>query len=274
MKKSSILDSLGSDIIFKEIFGTEKNIRFTELLLETLKNMPHGSLKDKVTILNSSPLNKTNIQNKSVSADILVSIPGEVINIEVYGHFDEEKFTKSKVYFFRLYATDLPVGEEYAKQHIIIQYNICLTSSLPYTKKLKTRYLLRDDTNEIVAHDIKGYIYNLDKLEVNSYTVGESNLLEKIFLIIKATTHEEREQIAEGSEILMDMVNTIKKFINDEEIKEMKSFQNKWLDEGCSIGKQNEKISVAKKLLNKLSLDDIVEVTGLTKSEIESLAKN
>lgn len=278
MKKSSILDSLGSDIIFKEIFGTEKNIRFTELLLETLKNMLHGSLKDKVTILNSSPLNKTNIQNKSVSADILVSIPGEVINIEVYGRFDEENFTKSKVYFFRLYATDLPVGEEYAKQHIIIQYNICLTSSLPYTKKLKTRYLLRDDTNEIVAHDIKGYIYNLDKLEVNSYTVGESNLLEKIFLIIKATTHEEREQIAEGSEILMDMVNTIKKFINDEEIKEMKSFQNKWLDEGRAEGfddgKQEEKISVAKKLLNKLSLDDIVEVTGLTKSEIESLAKN
>ena len=74
MKKSSILDSLGSDIIFKEIFGTEKNIRFTELLLETLKNMPHGSLKDKVTILNSSPLNKTNIQNKSVNADILVSM--------------------------------------------------------------------------------------------------------------------------------------------------------------------------------------------------------
>ena len=141
---------------------------------------------------------------------------------------------------------------------------------MPYTKKLKTRYLLRDDTNEIVAHDIKGYIYNLDKLEVNSYTVGESNLLEKIFLIIKATTHEEREQIAEGSEILMDMVNTIKKFINDEEIKEMKSFQNKWLDDG----KQEEKISVAKKLLNKLSLDDIVEVTGLTKDEIESLAKN
>ena len=50
----------------------------------------------------------------------------------------------------------------------------------------------------------------------------------------------------------------------------MKSFQNKWLDDG----KQEEKISVAKKLLNKLSLDDIVEVTGLTKSEIESLAKN
>ena len=108
--------------------------------------------------------------------------------------------------------------------------------------------------------------------------MGESNLLEKIFLIIKTTTHKEREQIAEGSEILMDMVNTIKKFINDEEIKEMKSFQSKWLDEGRAEGfddgKQEEKISVAKKLLNKLSLDDIVEVTGLTKSEIESLAKN
>lgn len=98
--------------------------------------------------------------------------------------------------------------------------------------------------------------------------MGESNLLEKIFLIIKATTHEEREQIAEGSEILMDMVNTIKKFINDEEIKEMKSFQNKWLDEGRCIGQ----ISIAKVMLKAgEKIEKIISYTGLSKQEIEGL---
>ena len=106
--------------------------------------------------------------------------------------------------------------------------------------------------------------------------MGESNLLEKIFLIIKATTHEEREQIAEGSEILMDMVNTIKKFINDEEIKEMKSFQSKWLDEGRAEGfddgKQEEKISIAKTMLKAgEKIEKIISYTGLTKQEIEGL---
>ena len=109
-------------MIFKEIFGTKKNIRFLEIFLEELKKLPRNSLKNKVTILNGNPLNKTNVKNKSVASDILVEIPGEIINLEMYtSNFDEEDFTKSKVYFFRIYSTDLPVGEKYQKQHKVSQ---------------------------------------------------------------------------------------------------------------------------------------------------------
>ena len=224
-------------MIFKEIFGTQKNIRFLEVFLEELKKIPRNSLKGKVTILNGNPLNKTNVKNKSIVSDILVEIPGEIINLEMYTSFDEEDFTKSKVYFFRIYSTDLPVGEKYERQHKVSQYNICLKSSLSFTKNLKTEYLLKEkEKNVIVAHDLKGYIYNLDKLDEVNYHVGESDLLNEIFKIIKATTDEERKSIAEGSEFLMDVVTQIRKFLYDEETKEMKNIQDKWKREAKKEG--------------------------------------
>ena len=206
----------------------------------------------------------------------------------MYTSFDEEDFTKSKVYFFRIYSTDLPVGEKYERQHKVSQYNICLKSSLSFTKNLKTEYLLKEkEKNIIVAHDLKGYIYNLDKLDEVNYNVGESDLLNKIFKIIKATTDEERKSIAEGSEFLMDVVTQIRKFLYDEETKEMKNIQDKWkrearkeglasgmaqgIAQGMAQGIKSEKTLIAQKLIGKLSIDEISKATGLSKQEIQKL---
>ena len=271
-------------MIFKEIFGTKKNIRFLEVFLEELKKLPRNSLKDKVTILNGNPLNKTNVKNKSVASDILVEIPGEIINLEMYtSSFDEEDFTKSKVYFFRIYSTDLPVGEKYQKQHKVSQYNICLKSSLSFTKNLKTEYLLKEkEKNVIVAEDLKGYIYNLDKLDEVTYNVGESNLLNRIFKIIKATTDEERESIAEGSEILMDIVTQIRKFLYDEETKEMKNIQDKWKyearkegrTEGLAEGIEQGQLNIIYNMIQEHEKPEkIAKYTGYSVSKIKEIQK-
>ena len=270
-------------MFFKEIFGTQKNICFLEVLLEELKKIPRNSLKDKVTILNGNPLNKTNVKNKSVVSDILVEIPGEIINLEMYTNFDEEDFTKSKVYFFRIYSTDLPVGEKYQKQHKVSQYNICLKSSLSFTKKLKTEYLLKEkEKNVIVAEDLKGYIYNLDKLDEVTYNVGESNLLNRIFKIIKATTDEERMSIAEGSEILMDIVTQIRKFLYDEETKEMKNIQDKWKyearkegrTEGLAEGIEQGQLNIIFNMIQEHEKPEkIAKYTGYSVNKIKEIQK-
>ena len=270
-------------MIFKEIFGTQKNIRFLEVFLEELKKLPRNSLKDKVTILNGNPLNKTNVKNKSVASDILVEIPGEIINLEMYTSFDEEDFTKSKVYFFRIYSTDLPVGEKYERQHKVSQYNICLKSSLSFTKNLKTEYLLKEkEKNFIVAEDLKGYIYNLDKLDEVTYNVGESNLLNRIFKIIKATTDEERKSIAEGSEFLMDVVTQIRKFLYDEETKEMKNIQDKWKyearkegrTEGLAEGIEQGQLNIIYNMIQEHEKPEkIAKYTGYSIDQIQKLEK-
>ena len=270
---------LSSDLVFKEIFGTQKNIRFLERFLEELKEYPHNSLKGKVTILNGNPLNKTNIKNKSVVSDILVRIPDEIINLEMYTQFDEEDFIKSKVYFFRIYSTDLPVGEDYKKQHKVSQNNICLKSSLPFTKELKTEYLLKEnERNIVVSNDLKGTIYNLDKLEEQNYNVGENNLLKRILWLIKAETDEERNSIAKGSEFLMDVVSQIKKFLYDEETREMKNFPDKWRHEGIKLGIEQgisqKQMEITKKMLETNEpLEKISSYTGYSVQEIKQIQK-
>ena len=152
-----------------------------------------------------------------------------------------------------------------------------MKSSLPFTKELKCEYLLKENSkNQIVAHDLKGTIYNLDKLEERKYNVGNNNLLERLLLLIKASTDEERRSIAEGSEMLMDVVTQIRKFLYDEETKEMKNIQDKWKeearDEGLKEGREQTKIDLAVKLIGKLSLDEIAQVTGLSKDLIAEKA--
>ena len=66
----------------------------------------------------------------------------------------------------------------------------------------------------------------------------------------------------------MDRISRIKELLNVEEIKEIKSFQNKWLDEGRYIGQ----ISIAKVMLKAgEKIEKIISYTGLTKQEIEGL---
>ena len=55
-------------------------------------------VKRKVKILNGAPLNKTNIRDKSITSDVLAQVDNETINLEMYTHFDEEAFIKSKAF--------------------------------------------------------------------------------------------------------------------------------------------------------------------------------
>ena len=68
--------------------------------------------------------------------------------------------------------------------------------------------------------------------------------------------------------ITMDQISRIKELLNVEEIKEMKSFQNKWIDKGRYIGQ----ISIAKVMLKAgEKIEKIISYTGLSKQEIEGL---
>ena len=268
--------SLSNDLLFKQIFGTKKNIRFLEVLLEEIKGLPRGSLHQKISVLNSYPLNKTNLSNKTLTSDILVDLPDEIINLEMYTSFDQEKFTKSKMYFFRIYATELQIGQNYDQKKKVTQYNICLKSSLPFTQNLKTEYLLKEkEKNYIVDQDLKGFIYNLDKIKSDRYNVGESNLLERMLLLIKAPSFEIQEKIAEGSEILMDLVKEIRKLIYDEETRELKNMRDKWRDEDRKEAIEQNQLNIIKNMLeNNESIPKIAQYTGASTQKIEKIKKS
>ena len=259
-----------------------------EALLEDLKCLPIGSLNGKVKILNGAPLNKTNIKDKSITSDVLAQVDNETINLEMYTHFDEEAFTKSKVYLFRLYSTQLKVGSKYQEQPNVSQYNLCLETSIPHFQKFQSGFVLKEtDTNVIVSDDLVGHVYSLDKKYFNDYTVGESyrERLIKMFQILICKDDKERRSIAKGDEFLMGLIKAIERYLYDKETREMKNFPDKWrmegraegrasgLAEGRVEGMRERSIEIAKNLLNQnIDFSTIMKSTGLSRQELNKIA--
>ena len=270
------LDNLHNDLVFKEIFGTQKNVRFTEYLLELLKGYERHSLKGKVKVLNEVFLDKTKLTDKGITSDVLAEVEDEVINLEMYTAFDHEDFEKSLAYLTRIYGTRLEIGDRYQKQPKVTQYNFCKSSHVSNIPEFETDFLLIDRrTYHIITDKLEGYIYRLDKLENVAYDDNRKEELLKLMKMIYAKSNEERLEIAKGSEILMDLAQVMKKFVNDETILEYKSLARKNEEIARKDGIQTEKHTIAKNLL-KLNIDisTIMQSTGLSKREILKLQEN
>lgn len=90
MHTKVIYKPLLNDIVFKYIFGYNKNIKYTEYLLELLFNMPLGSLKGNIEIINSLKLNKISFKERGFEVDIRIKINNDkYINLEAYTSFDD-----------------------------------------------------------------------------------------------------------------------------------------------------------------------------------------
>ena len=129
--------------------------------------------------------------------------------------------------------------------------------------------------------------YRLNKIENVAYDDNRKEELLKLMKMIYAKSNEERLEIAKGSEILMDLAQVMKKFVNDETILEYKSLTKKVENiarkdgrrEGIQEGKREERIArsieIAKNLLNDhLNIEKIMQYTGLSKREILKLQEN
>ena len=123
--KVKLYKPLLNDLVFKYIFGYNKNIKYTEYLLELLFNMSPGSLKGKVDIINSFKLEKTSYNERGLEVDIKVKMDnGNYLNLEAYTTFNMTSKLKSTMYLAHMFSTHLNMGEDIneAKPHLQINF--------------------------------------------------------------------------------------------------------------------------------------------------------
>lgn len=91
-----------------------------------------------------------------------------------------------------------------------------------------------------------------------------------------AKSYEERENIAKGDEILMDLNAWLEEYRNDESLREFFD-EKRWAkleghNEGVEEGKNNKTIEIAKNLFKtNLTLEEIASSTNLTLEEIKKI---
>ena len=87
---------------------------------------------------------------------------------------------------------------------------------------------------------------------------GESKEIERARRVLEAMSQDENERY---------LAELRQKYIMDQ-----KAIEDAGYDKGTLEGKRKEKLEIAKKMKSKkIDIEDIVEITGLTKEEIEEL---
>ena len=272
--KTMLEYNLMSDLLFKETFANTTNRKQLEHLLELLLEYPEGYLHNKLDVKYESPLAKGKHGEKSVRGDIVVSYDDVTINIEAYRIFDKLAIDKSLYYIMRIYSGKLNVGDDYSQIGKIFQINFVEQTSLDIKDTLVANfYLIWDkDLNTKMAQDnfcVK--VVQIDKARELGYTKNE---LEKWLQYIGTPTPEGRSKVAKGDELLMELNEWFKKYVNDKETVEM---LNKWdmqIERSHSFqeGSQQKSIEIAKNMLSlNMAIEDISKVTGLSKTDIEKL---
>ena len=129
--------------------------------------------------------------------------------------------------------------------------------------------------------------YRLNKIENVAYDDNRKEELLKLMKMIYAKSNEERLEVAKGSEILMDLAQVMKEFVNNESVLKFKSLVGKHEEiarrngrrEGIQEGKREERIArskeIAKNLLNlNIDISTIMKSTGLSRQEILKLQES
>ena len=282
-------DTLMNDITFKESFANPHNRRQLERFLEALLSLPKGYLKDKLSVSYESLIDKANIDEKSSRTDISVEFDDILIDLEAYSYLDQESVYKSTFYVMKISASRLTRGMEY-EPFKVIQYNFVDHVHTNIGPDIINPFgLVHKNYPEIkIAPELFNINYvRIDKIRELSY--NESEVI-KWLRFIAARNHKEREEIAEGDEVLVDFNEWIENYVNDdvtrkvmaewnEKIllnKQVKIAREMGLEEGIKLGKEegarNRDLEIAKNLINMdMSVEDIAKATNLSKEEIIQL---
>ena len=177
----------------------------------------------------------------------------------------------------RIRASKLKVGEDYHELGKTIQINFVENAHLGLGDELVYDFHLACDAIpevKLLENSFCVKIVQIDKARELGYT---NNILDKWLKFIAANGSSERDSVAKGDVLLMELNEWIKKYVADDETQEE---LNKWdieiaTNKGIEQGKAEEKIEIAKELLKmKLNDEDIVKATGLTSNEIMQLKED
>lgn len=271
------------DLPFKKFLGSQEYIYLTTYLLESLFNLPKGSL-DGSTITNSVTLDRTTIKNKGFEPDVILKTPkGEIYNIEMQQEYNKNAEVKNVMYISKLFAEQLDVGDTYDLVKSVSLINLVKNDSIHNTGEIIKKYVMTNvnfPNDRILDEYLTIYIVDIDSKSEISYNNNKE--FEIIRRFIGSNTLEEMKSIINESngllsqKLLEEMIN----FMNDKEVQDY-SRQEKLIrsniktakDEGIVEGERNKQLEIAKMFIQntETSLEQISLCTGLSLEEVKKL---
>ena len=298
-----------NDIIFQLLFGRNKNKHLTDNFIKsTLKFINDDTNLNNIRINSEVSLEKIKIKDKSIRLDILAEYEEKIVCIEMQNKNLGDIYERARFYASKVEAHNLSKSEKYTDLKpltmiIILNY---VPENLKDTKILQNLITIDDfNNNRDINWGLKYIFIFLPKLK----EVRNENLNNDFFKWLKFIEYKDMEVIehmAKENKFIKDAQNEMFVLTAEQEEKNWQRFRENYLierkfdraeffkegeksgekkgkelgrklgrNEGRKEGIRDTIINFAKKMLaEKYSIQEIINLTGLSEKEINKLAEN
>ena len=269
------------DFVFKNIFGSPNH---PEILISFL----NATLKPKKKIVSvdikKTDIEKQYIEDKYSRLDVKATTSNdEIINIEIQLKNENNMVKRSLYYLSKMYEEQLNEKEDYSKLARTVCINI-LNFKYLKTDKFHTGYRFKEiESNEELTDIMEVHFIEIPKLKDSS---DEKDMLVAWTEFLKDPESEKVrslelsiEEIRQAKDELIRMSNdSTQRELYDmranslrDKISELNAAERKGIEKGIEKGKKEEKIAIARNLLDVLDNETIALKTGLTILDVEKL---
>lgn len=283
-----------NDIVFQSLF-TQKNENIT-------KNFISAIMEENITkieINTEKELYRERPEDKLGILDLEAEINNkEKVDIEIQ-LIDRKNLVERILYYFsKLYISTIKKGQDYlSAQRVviiaIIDYDLDLTKEI---KEMETIWDIRErkNNNLMLTDKLELHIIELGKAK-EEYEKDKTNPKAQWMMFINNPNEMEVQEIMKENKEIEEAVVVIREMSEDEKLERLAFLREKaimdekaiyaagldkgelrgkeaGITEGIKQGEKRKQLEVAKRMKAKgMDIDTIIEITELTKDEIEKL---
>ena len=281
------------DFVFKKVFGSENH---KEILIAFLNSVfgNKGTEEEIVDIKVENPEIDKNWEGDKLSRlDIKATTSNDNrVNIEIQLKNQFNMKRRTLYYWSKLYESQMKSSDPYRKLERTVTINILDFIYLEENDRYHNAYVLKEkETNERLTDLAEIHFVELPKLDEDEFksiedieAKGKKDDLVPWALFLKNPQSEVMKMLEERIEELKEAAERLEVLSHDEETRELYESRQKAIhdqisnikeaqEKGKKEGKREEKIKVAKKMLEEgESIEKIKKFTDLSAEEINDLA--
>ena len=162
MNSEERIVKLKLDVIFKRIFGNDKNEKIIAAFLSDLLEIPRENIK--AVYINNVELTPEYLEQKFSRLDLKLDVDGRIVNIELQVNREPDFKERTLFYWSKLYSEELKAGDEYGDLKQTICINIINFNLFDYEDYHSNFKVLENERHELLTDKFAIHFFELRKL--------------------------------------------------------------------------------------------------------------
>ena len=274
---SQVILPVKRDIIFKIFFADERNIEFLTDFLKSALSIPAEEY-DEVVIVDPHLIREHPTDKLGIIDVKLKTVSGKTIHIEIQVAPLPQMRERVAYYDSKMITEQIGKRENYKDIKQVISIVITEQEFIPGSPNYHHRFTMYDSINKVELTDIVE-VHTLELCKIQAE--ADDSRLCYWMEFIKAEGEIELEAVAKRDPLIKKAVARLMELSADEktrllyEAREKERMDNESREEEARAeGEKAKALTIARNALKKnMSVDDVVDITGLTRAEVEKLQK-